>query len=103
MSWDEIYLWQLIQPSLDTEKEEGDDFKRHPNASLAVIARRSVARDLLWPSNRFSTSSESGDYSFHLSEYEHYDAEFAKEQTVISVDTDGDELYEVEEERKLLI
>ena len=57
-----------------------------PSASLAVIMRSSVARDLLWPSNLFSTSSESGDYSFRVSEYEHYDVEFAKEQSDISVD-----------------
>ena len=58
----------------------------NPSASLAVIARSSVACDLLWPSNRFSTSSESGDYSFHVSELEHYDVAFAKEQSDISVD-----------------
>ena len=56
------------------------------SALLAMIVSSSAARDLLWPSNRFSTSSESGDYSFHVSEYEHYDVEFAKEQSDICVD-----------------
>ena len=46
-------------------------------------------------------SSDNKDYAFHVNEYEHSDAKFAKEQSDISVDTDGDdsdELYEVEEE-----
>ena len=33
-----------------------------------------------------------------MSEYEHYDVEFAKEQSDMSVDTDGDKVYQVEEE-----
>ena len=33
-----------------------------------------------------------------MSEYEHSAVEFANEQLDISVDTDGDDLYEVEEE-----
>ena len=44
-----------------------------------------------------SMSSDSEEYSYHESDYEHYDVEFAKEQSDISVDTDGDELYEVAE------
>ena len=51
-----------------------------------MIVRGSVAHDILWCSNLFSTSSESSDYSFHVSEYEHYDVEFAKEHSDISVD-----------------
>ena len=67
------------------EKPEGIQCSTS-SALLAVIVRSSVARDLLRPSNRFSASSESGDYSFYVSEYEHYDVEFAKEQSDISVD-----------------
>ena len=41
------------------------------------------------------TSSDSEDYALHVSENEHSDVEFAKEQSDRSVDTDGDDSDEL--------
>ena len=73
-----------------------DNFQMIHQCSFSSVCEMKCRAWPLVTLHLLPTSSDSEDYALYLSEYEHSDVEFVKEQSDISVDTDGDDSYELQ-------